>query len=36
MQEKANELGIKFVLDGTNSSDSIDIRPGRLAAAEKR
>ncbi|MEK7313670.1 MAG: ATP-dependent sacrificial sulfur transferase LarE [Deltaproteobacteria bacterium] len=35
-RKKADEMGLKFVLDGTNSSDSIDIRPGRLAAAEKK
>ena len=35
-RKKADEMGIKFVLDGTNSGDSIDIRPGRLAAAEKK
>ena len=34
-RKKADELGMKFVLDGTNSGDSIDIRPGRLAATEK-
>ncbi|MFZ3073378.1 MAG: ATP-dependent sacrificial sulfur transferase LarE [Thermodesulfobacteriota bacterium] len=34
-RKKADELGIKFVLDGTNSDDSIDFRPGRLAAGEK-
>ena len=34
-RKKADEMGIKFVLDGTNSDDSGDFRPGRLAALEK-
>ena len=31
----AAERDIKFVLDGTNADDLIEIRPGRIAAQEK-
>ncbi len=31
----ASELGINFVLDGSNIDDTKDFRPGRTAAAEK-
>ena len=35
LQEVASEKGIKYVLDGSNSDDVGDYRPGRKAAAEK-
>ncbi len=34
-QDKARELGLTYVLDGTNTDDLSDYRPGSIAAKEK-
>jgi pyridinium-3,5-biscarboxylic acid mononucleotide sulfurtransferase len=34
LREKADAENIRFILDGTNSDDKNDYRPGRIAAAE--